>query len=176
MISTSRYLNVCTDSYTDSRSITSAKITCGASAFLGITCRQHDKDDKGSPGSASRSAGVSCACDIVPRHCTCTLTSPLQTAYTKTDQHQIDDRLRSSTVAFAGYDQLTHQYGRSIHPSQVAHGSVFRGLRPFLLSSDRSLGRTASEGTSQLAYHASCRDPCVVVGYCDRRVWRLQDL
>jgi hypothetical protein len=60
-----------------------------------------------------------------------------------TSQRQIDDRPRSSTVAFGGYDQLAHHHGRSVHPSQVAHGSVLRRLRPFPLSSCRSLGCTA---------------------------------
>jgi hypothetical protein len=91
-------------------------------------------------------------------------------------QHQIDDRLRSSTVAFAGYDQLAHHHGRSIHPSQVAHGSLLRSLRPLLLSSGCSPGCTASKGTSQLAYYAPRRDPRVIVGHRDGWVWRLQDL
>jgi hypothetical protein len=91
-------------------------------------------------------------------------------------QHQIDDRLRSFTVAFAGYDQLAHHHGRSIHPSQVAHGSLLGSLRKLLLSSGRSLGCITSEETPQLAYYTPRRDPRVVVGHRDGRVWRLQDL
>src|ERR1700712_5883530 len=100
----------------------------------------HDKDS-----SASRSAGVSCACDIVPRHCTYSLNiTSANSILQERTQHHLDDRLRPSTVAFAGYDQLIHHYGRSIHPSQVAHGSLVRGLRPILLSSGRSPGCAAS--------------------------------